>query len=153
MYKIKEVANLLGVETIEIHKKLVNLRQDLKGHTVKKNGVTLIDEKGLSIIERSFVDIDDVEILDVVHNDEIEDDVVLEVGIDEDVDSNIDLDIDTKILELKKSINKTKNALIEIDTQIVKTSNVLQQSSVNLESNIKKLKLLEKEFYKNVNRR
>lgn len=56
MYKIREAAQLLKVETIEIHKKLISLRKELQGHVQKVNGITTIDQEGIDIISLSFSD-------------------------------------------------------------------------------------------------
>lgn len=63
MYKIREAAKLLKVETIEIHKKLISLRKELQGHVRKVNGITSIDQEGIDIISLSFSDPGPEEIL------------------------------------------------------------------------------------------
>lgn len=54
MYKVRDVASLLKVETVEIHKKLIALKSALSEYISKKNGITYIDDKGVEIIARSF---------------------------------------------------------------------------------------------------
>ncbi len=54
MYKIREAAKLLNVETIDIHKKLISLKKELANHVHKKNGITSIDQEGIDIISLSF---------------------------------------------------------------------------------------------------
>lgn len=55
MFKIRDVAALLNVPTVEIHKKLISLKQDLREHVVQERGITLIDDEGVQIISRSFL--------------------------------------------------------------------------------------------------
>ncbi len=57
MYKIREAAKLLNVETIDIHKKLISLKKELANHVHKKNGITTIDQEGIDIISLSFAGI------------------------------------------------------------------------------------------------
>lgn len=55
MFKIRDAAKFLNLPTVEIHKKLISLKQELKGHVVQEKGITLIDDEGIQIISRSFL--------------------------------------------------------------------------------------------------
>ncbi len=155
MYKIKEVANLLGVETVEIHKKLVNLKQELKGHTVNKHGMIQIDDKGLSIIERSFIDIDELEVTDNREVAQSEGEIASDFELDNEhyVAEEVEVDIDQKNLELKKKLYKLKNVLLLLDREIEQQSSVLEERTFKLNENVTRLKALEKEYYNSKVRR
>lgn len=60
MFKIRDAAKLLNVETVEIHKKLISLKQDLKPYVRKDRGITYISDEGIQIIARSFLKKDEL---------------------------------------------------------------------------------------------
>lgn len=55
MFKVRDVAGLLNVPTVEIHKKLIGLKQEIKDHVYNEKGITLIDDEGVQMIQRSFL--------------------------------------------------------------------------------------------------
>ncbi len=159
MYKIKEIASLIGVETIEIHKKLLTLSNELKGHTFKENGVIVVDDKALNIIEKSFIKISDLDVnptsdkneLNFNINDNMYGDFVIEDSQhdlnDKDEPSEVSID------DLQGEINKLKKYLMVLDDEINRERENLQQNARLLSESTHKLKVIEKEFYNKVVRR
>ncbi|OQY10652.1 MAG: hypothetical protein B6I28_00565 [Fusobacteriia bacterium 4572_132] len=54
MYKVIEVANMLGVSKVTIYKKMEIYKKELKSHIHKKQNITYIDDKGVDIIKNSL---------------------------------------------------------------------------------------------------
>ncbi len=147
MYKIKEIANIIGVETVEIHKKLLNLAQELKGHRFEDNGFTVVDEKGLSIIERSFITTTE-EKREEQNSFESEDTTK---KIIEEKEKNEDLEENS--LAIKTEINKIKKYINVLDEKINETKIEFEKETETLANSTKKLKAIQKEFYKKVIKR
>ena len=55
MYRVIEVANLLGVSKVTIYKKISLFKKELKPFIHKKRNITFIDEEGVQIIRDSLV--------------------------------------------------------------------------------------------------
>ncbi len=55
MYRVIEVANLLGVSKVTIYKKISLFKKELKPYIHKKRNITFIDEEGVQIIRDSLV--------------------------------------------------------------------------------------------------
>lgn len=55
MYRVIEVANLLGVSKVTIYKKISLFKKELKPYIHKKRNITFIDEEGVRIIKDSLV--------------------------------------------------------------------------------------------------
>ncbi len=105
MQKIREVAKLLNVETVEIHKKLIALKKELSPYVHKVNGITFIDEIGIDIISLSFSGRLNYVDLDAIHNEEnvetvdgddfsssdVEENCVDDFGAEEKSDENNDV--------------------------------------------------------------
>jgi len=51
MYKVKQIADMLDVETVLIHELLIRYREELSPSVVKKNSITYIDYDGYQIIK------------------------------------------------------------------------------------------------------
>lgn len=54
MYKISEIAKLLGVTRMTVYNKVNALQQELKKHVCNKKGIKHIDEAGVQIIRESL---------------------------------------------------------------------------------------------------
>ncbi len=149
MYKIKEAAKILGVETIEIHRKLINLKSELKGHTISKNGIITIDEFGLNLIERSFINLEEDNFVNKDPELEIACEEQNEVDYD-DYHSNEEIDIDVEILETKAAIYDLKKQIMDLDKNINYKTDELNRKSNDLNAVTRKLKLVEKEYYNRI---
>tara|TARA_Y100000588_G_scaffold354722_1_gene409247 strand:+ start:276 stop:746 length:471 start_codon:yes stop_codon:yes gene_type:complete len=55
LYRVIEVANLLGVSKVTIYKKISLFKKELKPYIHKKRNITFIDEEGVQIIRDSLV--------------------------------------------------------------------------------------------------
>lgn len=142
MFKIRDVAGLLNVPTVEIHKKLISLKQDLRDHVFQERGITLIDDEGVQIISRGFL-------REEVLTKEIE------LSKNEDLDCNIAVNTNEDIFlskkdqvedetqppspsfgeivekndtEMKRSyeMNALKSEINRLDTEIYKTNQMMQ---------------------------
>ncbi len=84
MYKIREAAKLLNVNTIDIHKKLISLKKELADHVHKKNGITTIDQEGIDIISLSFAGVktDKKTAVNVLEKFEQKEGIVNEIVVD-----------------------------------------------------------------------
>lgn len=51
MYKISEVAEILGINKVQIVEKMISQKGLLDPHISKKSGVTYFDKRGLEILE------------------------------------------------------------------------------------------------------
>lgn len=52
MYKVKQIAEMLDVETVFIHEVLINYRDELTANVIKKNSITYIDYDGYQRIKQ-----------------------------------------------------------------------------------------------------
>lgn len=55
LYRVIEVANMLGVSKVTIYKKISLFKKELKPFLHKKRNITFIDEEGVKIIRESLV--------------------------------------------------------------------------------------------------
>ena len=55
LYRVIEVANMLGVSKVTIYKKISLFKKELKPYIHKKRNITFIDEDGVQIIKDSLV--------------------------------------------------------------------------------------------------
>ncbi len=137
MYKIREAAKLLNVETVEIHKKLISLKKELSAHVHKSNGITMIDEKGIDIISLSFAGVksenlavknteslNDNSLNTSVNNIDVEklksDELIAEEKtINMENDSEDIISQEDEILKIKSEINSKKNELNVLNQKII----------------------------------
>lgn len=54
MYKVIEVANMLGVSKVTIYKKIEALRKEMKPYIHKKKNITFLDEEAVQIIKKNL---------------------------------------------------------------------------------------------------
>jgi hypothetical protein len=54
MYKVKQIAEMLNVETVRIHEKLIELRDVLATHVSRQNSILYIDYDGYQILKRDI---------------------------------------------------------------------------------------------------
>lgn len=76
MYKVKQIAEMLDVETVFIHEVLINYRDELAANVIKKNSITYIDYDGYQRIKQ------------IVKDSHKEDDIVTK--LDDSVSNNYD---------------------------------------------------------------
>lgn len=55
LYRVIEVANLLGVSKVTIYKKISLFKKEIKPYIHKKRNITFIDDEGVQIIKDSLV--------------------------------------------------------------------------------------------------
>lgn len=144
MYKIREVAKLLNVETIDIHKKLISLKSDLAGHVFKERGITRIDDRGIEIISRNFLSSD---ITDITLTEEK--DILVETVEKKEFPSSdeiIQIDVEeleeSSLLKIKSSINELKTLIGNLDQEIYRETNRVKEYSEQLNLALKELDLL-----------
>lgn len=53
MYKVIEVADMLGISKVTIYKKIELLKKDLKSHIHKKKNITYLDDEAVKIIKEN----------------------------------------------------------------------------------------------------
>lgn len=54
MYKVKQIAEMLNVETVAIHEILIEMRDVLAANVVRKNSILYIDYDGYQYIKRTL---------------------------------------------------------------------------------------------------
>lgn len=54
MYKVSEVADIIGVEKVEIFEKMISHKSILDPSIFKRDGITYFDERGLEILKTLF---------------------------------------------------------------------------------------------------
>ncbi len=140
MYKIREAAKLLNVETIDIHKKLISLKKDLLGHVHKKNGIISIDQEGIDIISLSFAGVktESVSIYKAAETSSEEDGPVslneetnkmnTEEGFTKNLVSEVEVQSELNVLNVldERDLNSIKNDINSKKSQL----NVLNQKIV-----------------------
>lgn len=136
MYKVKQIAEMLNVETVAIHEVLIEMRDVLAPHVVRKNSILYVDYDGYQQIkktlERSFKEV----LLDsnkpVIEGDELENPYSetpsFETNCLHDIES-----IKEKISLLKQDINR-------IDLQIYREEEVLHHYQQAVQADLVSLK-------------
>lgn len=75
MYRVIEVARMLGVSKVTVYKKISKNKKILKNHVVTRSNITYIDDEGVEIIRNSIEpgvnghDLSDYEIKQMVTED------------------------------------------------------------------------------------
>jgi len=131
-YTIAEVSELIDLSKVSIYKKLK--LKELKGHIIKKKGITYIDEVGFNLIKFDLK-------------------VPLKEGLkdfkEEATNTTLNDEVATDIedLNLNKELFKLlKEQLKEKDIQIKELHRLLENGQVLLKEKPKDLKLLEEHF-------
>jgi len=75
MYKVSEVAELLGVSKVEVFEKLISYSDELKPYVRKQKGVTFIDESGVGLLRKLILG-NQVQMEDVIEAGESQAEVV-----------------------------------------------------------------------------
>lgn len=153
MYKVRDAAALLNVETVEIHKKLISLKADLHGHVSKDNGITYLDDEGIQIIARSFLE-EDKELIKEINpafaKPQVESESFKSVNNGEAEPSEVKHDIiesteggEKDLPASKSSVNAIKAEINSLDSEIYRLFQMIHDYSEDLmrkNMEIKKLK-------------
>ena len=112
MYKVKQIADMLDVETVLIHELLISYREELSPNVVKKNSITYIDYDGYQILK------------DLVQN--FKDKIIDGTDLNEKVkvDNLIHFDTDNSINGLPSNYSKLIEDIEEVKNKI---SNLKQE--------------------------
>ncbi len=157
MYKIRRVAEMLEVSTIQVHEKLIDLKDSLGAHVHKKSGVTYIDDKGLLLIKRAF---------DLIHAEEpakdtevdiIEESVEVEVSESNEVSDEVEItpvmlteeeQSEKRVLDLKDDIGKYKTKLNKLDIELRKKDDAIKHYQEQLLKEMKQRTIAEDRLIK-----
>ncbi len=142
MYKIRDVAKLLNVNTVEIHKKIISLKSDLSGHVVKESGITRIDDKGIEIISRSFLSNGETEIISQNVSDDLEKTDLKPNSVHEIVEEGIEDLEDASVLKIKSRINEVKSQITSLDQDIYRETKKIKEYSEQLNEKLNQLATL-----------
>jgi len=114
MYRVIEVAKLLGVSKVTIYKKINKNKKDLKNHIHTRSNITYIDDVGVEIIKKT------IEVSSSYHvNDNYDESELKKIAI-EDLDKQIEF-LNEQVIEKKKQIAK-KDELIDEFKTIIKSN-------------------------------
>lgn len=133
MYKIRQVAEILNVSTVQVHEKLIFLKEDLKPYIHKLNSITHIDDKGLVLIKRAF-ESDDIK--KSHSNNNSVDHLITDVdplSITESELTPIENSYDMKVIELKEKIGHTKSIINKVDLEIKRIDDAINHYHTILE--------------------
>ena len=130
MYKIRQVAEILDVPTVQIHEKLISLSKELRQCLYKTNSITYIDESGLVIIKKAF-DLEHVENAKIKEAVEKKANSIIEEQPSfekENGSTSVAVEknrhYDLRILELKDAITKVRSEIKLLDERIEKIDGV-----------------------------
>jgi len=119
MFRVIEVAKILGVSKVTIYKKMDRLKKELKPHIHKRSNITYIDEDGLSIlkthIEKNNYNVGDhVDLLDIKQqsNDDLSN--ILDLLSSQIVVKKQHYDSNEKIIDNLKFISKNNEMRIRV---------------------------------------
>jgi len=143
MYKIRQVAEILNVPTVQIHEKLIFLKNDLKGCIHKKNSITFIDEKGLVMIKKAFESEMIVKVSEP-ESDELETQSVSMTDDESHKLTEIENTYDLKVIELREKIGHSKSQLNKLDIEIMRLNDAILHYHETLKEDID-IRLLKEE--------
>lgn len=111
MYKISEVAEILGIDKIQIVEKMISQKSLLDPYINKRSGVTYFDKRGLEVLESLVKGKKTVSEKKEVKSESI--DLVQKVSVNRPVDK-YDIERD----HIKKEIAILKNQLLSLDSEL-----------------------------------
>lgn len=122
MYRVIEVAKMLGVSKVTIYKKINKNKKSLKPHVHTRSNITYIDDQGVEIIKDSI-----------------------------EIASAYSLNDDTDIAEIRRVCNQDLNEMISIlnqqieikKHQIIKKDEIIESYKSIIKSNRGKIQYLE----------
>lgn len=119
MYKVIEVARILGVSKVTIYKKMDLLKKDLKSHVHKKKNVTFIDDEGVELI-RSSISKGPVFVTSDIGSDAI------------DIKHNHIEDLNSFLVSLNNQIMVKKNQIEEKDRILNNMKHIMKETKARL---------------------
>lgn len=123
MYKIRQVAHMLGVSTVDIHSQLIEQREALQSFIHKNTGVTFIDAEGVKVLARLLearIAANAVEeSLDSSSLSEHESTAVEKEPARSPLFEDESLDEEMKIFQLRERISRLKAQINKIDQDIL----------------------------------
>lgn len=142
MYKIKQVALMLGVSTVDIHSQLIEQREDLQDSIHKNNGITYVDTDGVKKLARYFEQRDS---LQEVNRQASEQSFSMEThSLDpthqmnrtEDTEDASD-DPEIRVFQLREKISRLKSQINRIDQEILLKDDAIEHYLQELEARLK----------------
>lgn len=145
MYKVSEVAEVIGVEKTEIFEKMITHKTLMDPNIHKKDGVTYFDERGLEILKTLFSK--------DISNSAVEFDGLNIEQLNDSVKKNRPLskfERDRKILIDKMDI--LKNELINLDTELKLKDEMILKYQVKINEDIEALNRFQYALLKKIER-
>lgn len=119
MYKVIEVARMLGVSKVTIYKKMELLKKNLKPYVHKKKNITFIDDEGVELIRAS------------ISKGPIF--VTSDIGLDAvDVKSNHIEDLNAFLVSLNNQIVVKKNQIEEKEIILNNMKHIMKETKARL---------------------
>ncbi|MCK8060860.1 MULTISPECIES: hypothetical protein [unclassified Fusibacter] len=137
MYKVKQIADMLGVETVVIHEKLIVLRDLLEAHIRRKNGVIYLDNEGYRLLSQEILK-------NVSVNNEGETDRTESLIASETVQYD---DIRTDVMQMMDKISSLKQEINKCDMQIIREEEALNHYVEQMKINMERLKQSEADYF------
>lgn len=140
MYKINQVALMLGVSTVDIHSQLIEQRDSLAQNIHKNNGITFIDEEGIKLIARLLED------RMAAHETTAEPKISLE-AVGNDLDSALispfevqgekSLDSEMLVFRFRENISRLKAQINRVDQEILLKDEAIDHYLQDIERHLK----------------
>lgn len=113
MYKIHQVAHMLGVSTVDIHSQLIEQRDQFQDHIHKKVGIQHIDAEGVKLLARLL----EPKTFEAISH-EIQESTV-EPSTQTAPDEQPDLDPEMQIFVLREKVSRLKAQITRLDQEIL----------------------------------
>lgn len=138
MYKVKQVAEMLNIETVVIHEKLILYRDLLEAHVVRKNGVIYIKHDGVQLIAKS---------IEADQPEEKEPDLPADSseGALETIEAHNALDMQ----HLKERMNTLKREINKTDLALKRQEEAISHYQQVIIEDLERLKTLEAAYFLN----
>lgn len=142
MYKIKQVALMLGVSTVDIHSQLIEQREDLQEFIHKNNGVTYVDTEGVKKLARYFELRDseqEVKRQNTEQSTSIADNTdYFNTQFDQSIElETVSDDPEMRVFQLREKISRLKSQINRIDQEILLKDVAIEHYLQELEARIK----------------
>ncbi len=134
MYKIKQVAHMLGVTTVDIHSQLIEQREHLSLNIHKENGITFIDAEGVKIIARHLEG--RTTTVETQINPEFVDQGHENFG-DLSLALETDMDSEMKVYHLREAISRLKTQINRVDQDILLKDEAIEHYLQELENGLR----------------
>ena len=135
MYKIKQVAEMLNIETVVIHEKLILFRELLEPHVIRKNGVIYIKHDGVQFIAQSIeTDPNEEDANQLLSDDQVE-----------TFDEHKSLDMQ----HLKERMNTLKREINKTDLSLKRQEDAISHYQQMINEDLERLKAIEAAYFLN----